>query len=122
MKTATEIKAELKSSENEEDYLNDLFKENPQLKYINSNVKLRVGGRKAPRISKEEFKSLLIDSLFDFYEKIKDHDHSLVSDINPDKNSWTKQELECLLCDIIDWREEYESITKSSKFKKLIRT
>lgn len=120
MKTAAEIKAELRSSENKEDYLNDLFKENPQLKYINSDVKLRVGGRKAPRISKEEFKSLLIDSLFNFYEKIKDHDPSLVSDVNPDKNSWTKQELEdCLLYRIINWSEEYESSIKSSKFKKI---
>lgn len=119
MKTATEIKAELKSSGNEGDYLNDLFKENPQLKYINSDVKLRVGGRKAPRISKEDFKSLLIDSLFNFYEKIKDHDPSLASDINPDKNSWMKEDLECLLCDIINFREEHESFIKSSKFKKI---
>lgn len=119
MKTATEIKAELRSSGNEEDYLNDLFKENPQLKYINSGVKLRVGGRKAPRISKEEFKSLLIDSLFNFYEKIKDHNPSLVSDVNSNKNSWTKRDLDYLLYRIIDWYEEYESIIKSSKFKKI---
>ena len=119
MKTAAAIKAELKSSGNEEDYLNDLFKENPQLKYINSDVKLRVGGRKAPQISKEEFKSLLVDSLFNFYEKIKEHNPSLVSYINPDKNSWTRCELDYLLHEIIDERDENESIIKSSKFKKI---
>lgn len=119
MKTAAEIKAELKSSENKEDYLNDLFKENPQLKYINSDVKLRVGGRKAPQTSKEEFKSLLIDSLFNFYEKIEDRDHSLVSYVNPDKNSWTKRDLDYLLDEIIDTHETNESIIKSSKFKKI---
>lgn len=121
MKIAAEIKAELKSSENKEDYLNNLFKENPQLKYINSDVKLRVGGRKAPRISKEEFKSLLIDSFFNFYEKIKDHNPSLVFDVNPDKNRWTKQELISLLYDILGWREDVELIIKSPKFKKIYK-
>ena len=122
MKTAAEIKEKLKASENKRDYLNDLFKENPQLKYINSDVKLKVGGRKAPRISKEEFKSLLIDSLFNLYEKIKDHDSSLVFDVNPYKNSWTKQELEFLLNNVlVDWQEEGESNIKSPKFKKIYK-
>ena len=117
MKTAQEIK-DLDWIERQE-YLEKLFEGNPGLCYINQNVKLKTGGRKATRISRDDFKTLLIESLWktsmEHYKKYPCPGRLYAPD---DINQWEKDDVAFTISDII--MEDFdEDIVKSSKFKKL---
>lgn len=116
MKTAQEIK-DLDWIERQ-DYLKKLFESNPDLHYINRDVKLKTGGRKAIRISCDDFKTLLIESLWKTsMVHYKRHPYPELC-YQDNINQWGKDDITFTLMDII--MENFdEDIIKSSKFKKL---
>jgi hypothetical protein len=117
MKTAQEIK-DLDWKERRE-YLEKLFESNPDLRYINRNVKLKTGGRKATKISCDDFKTLLIESLWKTsMEHYKKHPCPGRLYALDDINQWGKSDVAFTIMDII--MEDFdEDLIKSSKFKKL---
>lgn len=117
MKTAKEIK-DLDWKERKE-YLEKLFESNPDLRYINQDVKLKTGGRKAIRISCDDFKTLLIESLWKTsMEHYKKHPCPGRLYALDDINQWEKSDIAFTIMDII--MEDFdEDLIKSSKFKKL---
>lgn len=117
MKTAQEIK-DLDWKEREE-YLEKLFESNPDIRYINREVKLKTGGRKAIKISCNDFKTLLIESLWKISEEhYKRHPLPERWFASDDINQWGKIDITFTIMDII--MEEFdEDLIRSSKFKKL---
>lgn len=117
MKTAQEIK-DLDWEERRE-YLEKLFESNPDLRYINRDVKLKTGGRKAIKISCDDFKTLLIESLWKIStENDKKHPYPGQCDALNDINHWGKSDIAFTIGDII-MEDLDEDIIRSSKFKKL---
>lgn len=99
-------------------YLERFLEDNPEHYYINSGVKLKTGGRKAVKIGKDDFKTLLLDSAYKVSEKIN-YDHPGRLYAPSDKSLWVKSDIGYTLQDILNPR--YEDIVKRSKFKKLYK-